>query len=233
MPSPLAADPTQASPLAAQNGPIAPMPRNPARAPPTVEQFAVDAVKGMTIDPVMDAVKALRGQMTPDEAKSFALTSAIGLATPGARGVKPVAKGYARIRGVEYEGPQAHIDQMSAASKAGATKEQIQSMVDGFKVASSNELMTRIEHVSARVQKSHGAVHIADVQSQLPDVPLKDIHAALVQMQREGKISLMQLDNRQAVTPGDHAAAMMVGNDPRHIFMPIGPSQQLRDLRGK
>jgi hypothetical protein len=61
---------------------LIPPSRNPARAPAIVEDVAKSAV----VDPVVDAVRAIKGKMTPEEARDFAIMSAIGLISPAARG---------------------------------------------------------------------------------------------------------------------------------------------------
>lgn len=69
---------------AADDDMLIPPPRNPARMPKAVE----DTAKAMTADPISDAYKAVRGRMTPEEAQNFAMTAAMGLISPMARGAK-------------------------------------------------------------------------------------------------------------------------------------------------
>lgn len=60
-------------------------PRNPARAPQGVE----DLVMGMTVDPIIEAGRALKGQLTDQEAQNFALEAAMGLIPMGRGVLKP------------------------------------------------------------------------------------------------------------------------------------------------
>ena len=73
------------APAAPANDQLLAPPRNPARMPAPVENAAMD----MTVNPIRDAARAVSGQMTDNEAQDFALTSAIGLISPGARLGRP------------------------------------------------------------------------------------------------------------------------------------------------
>jgi hypothetical protein len=59
---------------------------------------------------------------------------------------------------------------------------------------------------------------LKDIRSRLRDVERSTLDAALKRMQREDNVSLMRLDNRLEITEADEAAALAIGNDPRHIL---------------
>jgi hypothetical protein len=61
-------------------------------------------------------------------------------------------------------------------------------------------------------------VLLRDLRPKLQDLGRRQIDAALMQMLRDEEASLMQLDYRPDVTDEDHAAALQIGNEPRHII---------------
>ena len=65
-----------------------PPPANPATPSPGWNQGVRDVAHGMFVQPVEDAAKALRGQMTANEAQDFAFGAAAGL-IPMGRGLRP------------------------------------------------------------------------------------------------------------------------------------------------
>ncbi len=59
---------------------------------------------------------------------------------------------------------------------------------------------------------------LADLRKHLPDVGRDALDNAVVQMQRQGDATLMQLDNRPDITQADREAAIQIGQEPRHIL---------------
>jgi hypothetical protein len=61
-------------------------------------------------------------------------------------------------------------------------------------------------------------VLLRDLRPKLKDIDRKLVDATLMQMLRNEEVSLMQLDYRPDVSDADHAAALKIGNEPRHII---------------
>jgi hypothetical protein len=61
-------------------------------------------------------------------------------------------------------------------------------------------------------------VLLRDLRPRLNDVDRGLVDATLMQMLRDQEISLMQLDYRPDVSGEDHAAALQIGNEPRHLI---------------
>jgi hypothetical protein len=61
-------------------------------------------------------------------------------------------------------------------------------------------------------------VLLRDLRPQLKDIDRAIVDAALMQMLHDQEISLMQLDYRPDVSGDDHAAALQIGNEPRHLI---------------
>jgi hypothetical protein len=59
---------------------------------------------------------------------------------------------------------------------------------------------------------------LSDIREHLPDIDREALDSALKLMQRENDASLMQLDNRAEIRDADRAAALQIGNEPRHIL---------------
>jgi hypothetical protein len=59
---------------------------------------------------------------------------------------------------------------------------------------------------------------LSDVRARLQDVERATLDEALKRMQREGDAALMQLDNKPEITDADRAAALHIGQEPRHIL---------------
>lgn len=87
-----------------QGGPMAPMPRNPARAPAGLEQFAMDA----TVNPMWDVAKGLgaaaSGYGTSPEAGA-GLMAAMGMMSPMGR-LRPYQGVPDQLMGFRRNGPQ-------------------------------------------------------------------------------------------------------------------------------
>jgi hypothetical protein len=74
--------------------------------------------------------------------------------------------------------------------------------------------------------KSNGGVgvHISDVAAKLPDVPLKDIHDEMLNLQKNDQAVLSNWDDPRSTTPAMKAAAINIGGDPRHVISLTEPS---------
>ena len=59
---------------------------------------------------------------------------------------------------------------------------------------------------------------LAEIRRRLPNVGRAALDTALELMQRQGDATLMQLDNRPDITAADEAAAIHIGQEPRHIL---------------
>ena len=59
---------------------------------------------------------------------------------------------------------------------------------------------------------------LAEIRRRLPNVGRDALDNALELMQRQGHVTLMQLDNRPDITAADEAAAIHIGQEPRHIL---------------
>jgi hypothetical protein len=59
---------------------------------------------------------------------------------------------------------------------------------------------------------------LRDLRPHLSDIDRQLVDAALMQMLRDGEVSLMQLDYRPDVTDEDRMASLQIGNEPRHII---------------
>jgi hypothetical protein len=60
--------------------------------------------------------------------------------------------------------------------------------------------------------------HLSAIREKLKDVDRVTLDETLKRMQLEQEASLYQLDNRVEITEADHAAAIYVGREPRHIL---------------
>jgi hypothetical protein len=61
-------------------------------------------------------------------------------------------------------------------------------------------------------------VLLRDLRPKLADIDRPLLDAALMEMLRDQEASLMQLNFRPDVSDEDHAAALQIGNEPRHII---------------
>jgi hypothetical protein len=59
---------------------------------------------------------------------------------------------------------------------------------------------------------------LSDVRKHLPNVDRATLDNTLELMQRDGDVTLMQLDNRPDITPADEEAAIRIGQEARHIL---------------
>ena len=59
---------------------------------------------------------------------------------------------------------------------------------------------------------------LAEIRRRLPNVDRDALDNTLELMQRQGHATLMQLDNRPDITAADEAAAIHIGQEPRHIL---------------
>ena len=59
---------------------------------------------------------------------------------------------------------------------------------------------------------------LSEIREHLPDIDREALDSALKRMQRENDAALMPLDNRAEIRDADCAAALQIGNEPRHIL---------------
>jgi hypothetical protein len=59
---------------------------------------------------------------------------------------------------------------------------------------------------------------LRDIRTRLRDVDRATLDEALKRMQRNGDAALMQFDNKLEITDADRAAALQIGQEPRHIL---------------
>jgi hypothetical protein len=59
---------------------------------------------------------------------------------------------------------------------------------------------------------------LSDIRRRLPALDREALDNVLKRMQREEDASLMRLDNQVEITDADHAAALHIGKEPRHIL---------------
>ena len=60
---------------------------------------------------------------------------------------------------------------------------------------------------------------LRDLRARLSDVARDDMDRALLALQREKKLVLYREDNSAALRSEDHQAALLVGNQPRHLVL--------------
>ncbi len=70
--------------------------------------------------------------------------------------------------------------------------------------------------MAAPVARS-GRRTLADIRTDLDGIKTAHVDAALVQLQRNGTIVLYRNDVTRTLTAADHAAALYVGDAPRHL----------------
>lgn len=87
--------------------------------------------------------------------------------------------------------------------------------------APASSLQSRI--VNAVKAGGGTGVRISDVAAKLPDVPLKDIHAEMLNLQRNDKAVLSNWDDPRSTTAAMKSAAINVGGDPRHAISLLKP----------
>jgi hypothetical protein len=59
---------------------------------------------------------------------------------------------------------------------------------------------------------------LSDVREKLKDIDRATLDEALKRMQREQEASLYRLDNQAEITEADRAAAIYIGQEPRHLL---------------
>lgn len=89
----------------------------------------------------------------------------------------------------------------------------------------SSDLQSRI--IDAVKASGGTGVRISDVVAKLPDVPLKDIHAEMKNLQRNERAVLSNWDDPKTTTAAMKNAAINIGGDPRHAISLIAPSVPL------
>lgn len=111
----------------------------------------------------------------------------------------------------------------TTAAKAKPTKENRQSTTRPARerLTPPPSLPERIEQ--ACLNLTQGArqtrVTLHDLRARLSDVARGDLDGALLVLQRERKLVLYREDNSAALRPEDHQAALLVGNEPRHLVL--------------
>ncbi|MGC7097577.1 hypothetical protein ACPZ19_23135 [Amycolatopsis lurida] len=61
-------------------------------------------------------------------------------------------------------------------------------------------------------------VGLIDLRPKLGEAPRKEVDAVLKELSRQGRLHLIPEDNRKALTPADHEAAIRVGGDDNHLL---------------
>lgn len=83
------------------------------------------------------------------------------------------------------------------------------------------QLWTRVQQACRRLTggRQNVRIRIAELREQLADLPRSDVDSVLLEMQREGALSLWRLDNPQEVTDADRQAALVTaGGAENHIL---------------
>ncbi|WP_431903600.1 hypothetical protein [Nonomuraea sp. bgisy101] len=86
-------------------------------------------------------------------------------------------------------------------------------------VALSTEARIRAAYTS--LQARSGWVSLTDLRPMLADVPRAEMDATLRQMLRQGDVVIVPEDNQKALRPEDRAAALVLGDQPKH-YIAIG-----------
>jgi hypothetical protein len=85
--------------------------------------------------------------------------------------------------------------------------------------ATADSLRTRVEQtclsLAGGAKKSR--VRLSALRKALPAISRQQLDAALIDLQRERRLVLYREDNTPALTAEDHAAALLVGDSPRHL----------------
>lgn len=77
----------------------------------------------------------------------------------------------------------------------------------------------RIRHAYTALTARAGAwVALTRLRTQLDDLPRTEIDRALSELYRSGAISLIPEENQKVLTPADHAAAVDVGSQAKHLI---------------
>lgn len=77
----------------------------------------------------------------------------------------------------------------------------------------------RIRHAYTALTARAGAwVALTRLRTQLDDLPRTDIDHTLSELYRSGAISLIPEENQKVLTPADHAAALEVGSQAKHLI---------------
>jgi len=79
------------------------------------------------------------------------------------------------------------------------------------------------QHIhQAYLQLTHGntkqRVRLHQLRAALPDLDRATLDLTLLEMQRQGLLVLMTLDNSREITAADREAALDIGGNPRHIL---------------
>lgn len=86
---------------------------------------------------------------------------------------------------------------------------------------SPQSLPERIEATCLRLTSGarQTRVKLLELRRGLPDVPRSALDSALLELQREKKLVLYREDNSAALRDEDREAALLVGNEPRHLVL--------------
>jgi hypothetical protein len=66
--------------------------------------------------------------------------------------------------------------------------------------------------------RAGGWVDLVRLRAALPEVSKREMDDALTQMQRDPDVSLIPEENQKTLTPADHAAAVHIGDQARHLM---------------
>ncbi|BBZ28710.1 hypothetical protein MMAD_30050 [Mycolicibacterium madagascariense] len=66
--------------------------------------------------------------------------------------------------------------------------------------------------------RSGGWVDLVRLRAELPEISRHELDEALTRMQRAPDVTLIPEENQKTLTPEDHAAAVVIGNQARHLM---------------
>jgi len=113
-----------------------------------------------------------------------------------------------------------HLQAFMHASKTPLAEILVPRSTDSGKQTDKGSLAERIRaaYLSITGGSFNKRALLADIRKSLSDVSRDALDDALVRMQRQGDLTLMQLDNRPDITQADREAAIQIGQEPRHIL---------------
>lgn len=166
----------------------------------------------------------------PDRTIGPALQSAMLTMGGGAAGV-PMRAGETALGSGPVRGSSNAAEDAMAAIERAISGAGRQSQKPTAELPSGEDAMAAIERavsgapsdLQSRIVNAVKAgggtgVKISDIASKLHDVPLEDIHAEMMNMQRNEKAVLSNWDDPRSTTPAMKNAAINVGGDPRHVI---------------
>ena len=143
-------------------------------------------------------------------------------ATPTVKKEASAKKAPPKKKAKEKKPPAKKADTTKKANTKPKTKQV--KPAKGTKVTPLNSPPTLPERIEqACLLLTQGArqtrVTLRDLRARLSDVARDDMDRALLALQREKKLVLYREDNSAALRSEDHQAALLVGNQPRHLVL--------------